>query len=170
MSPSALNAWVNGAWTTVDLRGPQGDQGPVGATGTYTWPASNYVNYTNTKAMGDSATEPGPLVLNSNGSNPCSRIYASNTSRVEILKSGVMFVSFNAGGMSVGSTGDGWINIRKVTPDTILAGSFISTGETDVCVSGVFPVTTGDILYFLFAKITGTVLNVNSVIRTVLLV
>lgn len=169
MSPAVLNAWVNGAWTPVDLRGLPGDVGPAGAAGSYTWPASNYQNYTNTKAMGDSATEPGPLALENNGSNPCTRVYASNTSRVEVLRSGVMFVGFKTG-MSVGSTGDGWINIRKVTPDTILAGGFISTGETDVAISGMFPVTTGDILYFMLAKITGSTPNVSSVIRTVLLV
>lgn len=173
MTPSALNAYVNGAWTPVDLRGPMGDQGSAGAAGSYTWPASNFQNYTNTKSMGDGVQEPGPLTqltgTGNAGTSPATRVYAGDTRRIEALKSGTLFVTYNTG-MGSAATTDSWFNIRRVTGDIILASAVVMVGETHGVVSAIMQATVGDVFSFVIYKVTSNTLNVDSVIRTVLLV
>jgi hypothetical protein len=167
---AALNAYVNGMWTPVDLKGPQGAAGPAGAAGTFTWPASNYQNFTNNRsAIGDGIIEPGPWTAVNAGSNPCTKVNAGNTSRVEVLRSGIMFATAIFACAAVMQQVS-WFNIRKQPADLVLASWTMCPGETDGECSAVFPVTTGDLLSFPWYKVSSGSHNLSFVVRTGLLV
>lgn len=167
----ALNAWVGDHWVPVDLKGPVGDAGPAGAAGAFTWPSSNYANFTsNRSAVPDGASEPGPLAGAGSGSVPCCKINASNTSRLEVLRSGIMFCACIFTCSSVLTNGGCYVNIRRQPADTVLASFVPVQGETDIVASAIFPVTVGDLLSFLFYKVSGGSHNLSWTIRTGLIV
>lgn len=161
----ALNAWDGLRWAPVDLKGPVGDPGPVGPAGAFTWPASNYQNFTNTRSVGDGVSEPGPLTAVNAGSTPCCRVYAGNTSRIEFLRSGIAYVTCIFQSANVMQNPGCYVNIRKQPSDTVLCSGVMVQGETDQVCAAIFPVVTGDILSFPFNKISTVVNNVATVIR-----
>ena len=167
---SAIKVYCNAVWEQVDLKGLPGDPGAVGAAGAFTWPASNYQNYVNTVAMGDAANEPGALTAVNAGSNPATRVYAGDTRRVEVLRSGVYFFSVIFSCKVSPVTSYSWANIRRVSNDFVLHSVTMMPGETDVGFGSVFPATTGETFKFLFAKLSGNTQNVDTTIRTVLLI
>ncbi len=166
----ALNAWVGGRWVPVDLKGPPGNMGSVGAAGAFTWPASNYRNFTNNRSSGDGITEPGPLSTANSGSNPCCKVNATNTSRVEVLTTGIMICACLFQCSNVMINGGCYVNIRRQPADTVLASFVPVQGETDIVATAIFPVTVGDILSFPFNKVSGGTHSIATTIRTGLLV
>lgn len=166
---SAIKVYRNAAWEQVDLKGLPGDPGAAGAAGVFTWPASNYRNFTNNMTVGDGVFEPTALSTANTGSNPATKVNAANTSRVEILRSGVFY--FDAlFASAVVMNGPSFVNIRRVNGDVVLNSSTIMAGETDIAATAVFPATVGEIIRFLISKNTGSTGGVSTTIRTVLLV
>jgi hypothetical protein len=166
---SVLKVYRNAAWEPVDLKGPPGDPGAAGAAGAFTWPASNYRNYTNTSSMGDGVYEPGPLSIANTGSNPATQV-AGDTRRVEVLRTGNYFFHVIFGCQVSAVTAPSWANIRRVNGDVILNSSVLMAGETDIGFGATFSATVGETFKVIFAKTSGNTQNVVTIIRTVLLV
>ncbi|HEY5784128.1 MAG TPA: hypothetical protein VIT65_05075 [Microlunatus sp.] len=167
---SGLNAWVDGAWRPVDLRGPRGDVGAIGPAGSFSWPGSNRQDYNNSRAgLGDGLYEPGALSALGGGTTPCTRVLASNTSRIEVITPGLLMISLLCN-CSAGMTGtNAWINIRDAVLDKILAAGYMELTDSQENITSVSTVAAGDQIKFLYQKNSGGAATVGFTIRTALI-
>jgi len=167
---STLNAYVGNAWVPVDLRGPIGNQGPVGAAGTFTWPGSTFQNYTNYRTgVADGINEPGPLTAVDAGTTPATRVLASNTSRIEAISAGLLLISAFFQCSSGATNNNWWINIRTVTNDGIIAAGYLEMTDLWGSISALYSAAAGEQFKFIYGKVTGNAADMNHVIRTALI-
>jgi hypothetical protein len=166
---STLNAWVGNAWAPVDLRGPLGDPGPVGSAGAFTWPGSNQQNYVNTRGgLADGLYEPAALTATGGGTTPATRVFAGNTSRVEVVTPGLLMLSCFYQSSAGITSNNSWINIRTAA-DAIVAAGFVELTDLWGSITALYPAVTGDVFKFMFTKLSGGTANLSWTIRTALI-